>query len=122
MQKFTHEVGTYKELNGLEVENIATALEEPLAISVEWYDRDSKEYIDLLYEITVQITVYFSISIIFYYMFVIRLVMTKLGKTMCEELCFRMILPKSLEEVNSAIEEAAAEDSVDTTKEQLYSS
>jgi hypothetical protein len=69
----------------------------------------------------VQITVYFSLSIIVYYLIVIRLVLTKLGETMIEELRFRMLLPKSLDEMNSSIEDGM-EDSVDTTKERLYSS
>jgi hypothetical protein len=111
----------------VEVEDIATALEEPLTISVDWYDRDSKDYIDELYGITVQITVGFSLGIVAYYMFVLRIILTRLGKMMCEEFRFRAILPKTLDDATGSIQgsvESQNAESVDTTKagQALYSS
>jgi hypothetical protein len=100
----------------MEVENIATALEEPLAISVEWYDDDSKDYIDILYDVTVQITVGFSLAIILYYYFIIRVILTRLGKMMCEEFRFRSLLPKTMDDATGSLASEPAFESVDTTK------
>jgi hypothetical protein len=90
MSKFERDTTrTYEELNGKEVEAIANALSEPLGLSVDYYDTDSADYIDLLYGMTVQITISFSVVIIFYYFAILHTVLTRLGTTMNREFRFQ---------------------------------
>jgi hypothetical protein len=95
------DTGTYAELGGLETERIADALQEPLGLSVEYYDADSADYIDLLYSVTVQITISFSIVIIIYYFLIIHTVLTRLGSMMNDEFRFCALLPKLADEGQS---------------------
>jgi hypothetical protein len=65
---------------------------------VEYYDVDSADYIDLLYQVTVHITISFSIVVVIYYFLAIHTALTRLGTMINDEYRFSALLPKALHE------------------------
>jgi hypothetical protein len=94
MARFANQEGNYSELGGEKVEAIANALGEPLGLSVELYDDDTHKYIDGLYQVTVDLTISFSILILAYYFIFIYTILTKLRETMLNEFNFYCLLPR----------------------------
>lgn len=53
----------------MEIEKLVLDLSDPLEKSVEYYDEDSEDFINQLYDTTVNITIAYSIlNILFYFL------------------------------------------------------
>jgi hypothetical protein len=59
-----------------------------------YYDEDSSEYIQFLFDQTVDITIAFSILIVFYYIIFIRVYVNKLRDVMISEMKWIKLLPQ----------------------------
>jgi hypothetical protein len=94
MARYETEDGTYIELGGGLVEDIVEALVDPLQASVEFYDDDSADHIETLFQTTVSLTIGFSFALVIYYFTIIYVLLQKLKNVMVSEFMFFMILPK----------------------------
>jgi hypothetical protein len=117
MARFEREDGSYVELGGGLVEEIVEALVEPLQLSVEYYDEDSADFIETLFQTTVSLTIGFSFALVLYYFTIIYILLQRLQNVMVNEFNFFMILPRGA--VANTENDYSVEE--DTTKEQLNS-
>jgi hypothetical protein len=63
---------SYEDAGGFYVESLAQSLKDVFQQSIQIYDDDSSDYLELLFQYTVNITIVYSIFIVLFYVFAIR--------------------------------------------------
>jgi hypothetical protein len=77
------------------VEKMITQIASALGLAVEYYEEDTADYIDSLYELTVLISMTFSAVSILYYALIIRPLVNKLTQKLHSEVQFLEIIGRS---------------------------